>query len=58
MMARVSGVPYEVDLEQQAYDRGFQDGCSYERQAILDLAEIKGMTPADIARVIRERGLE
>lgn len=59
-MVRVSGVPYEVEFSSienlAAYDRGFEDGCRYEREAILAIAEINGMTPDDIARCIRARG--
>jgi hypothetical protein len=55
-MVRVSGVPYEVDFVQQAYDDGFNAGCQYEREAIIAIAEINGMTPKDIIRAIQERG--
>lgn len=60
-MVRVSGVPYEVDfynIRAREYDRGFDDGCAYERDAILAIAEINGMAVQDIIRAIRERGSE
>ena len=39
-----------------SYDLGFEDGCQYEREAIIAIAEINGMTPKDIIRAIQERG--
>lgn len=60
-MGRVSGVPYEVELplkpEENLRAETIRHYVMEERRACLQIAEIPGMTPADIARVIRERGL-
>jgi hypothetical protein len=59
-MIRVSGVPYEVELpikpEQSLTAETIRHYVLKERKACLEIAEIPGMTPADIARVIRSRG--
>ena len=39
-----------------SYELGFADGCEHEREEIIAIAEINGMTPKDIIRAIQERG--
>lgn len=59
-MVRVSGVPYEVEVPAKREESLTAETIRYyvikERKACLEIAEIPGMTPADIARVIRDRG--